>query len=153
MRQTLAMYGYSQYMAATKERPTLTRFSSLSDSQAILSVRGTQGDGHGARHKNCQGTAGGAGAADRNSRHPADHRELALGCAAGVRCHNMAALNDHLRLAVYLNGAKPHRRPAVSDQSLWFSKGEAGQHAFDIVFAAWRKPSEAGARSAVCQPS
>jgi hypothetical protein len=29
----------------------------------------------------------------------------------------------------------------MSDQSLWFSKGKAGQRAFD---AAWEKTSEAG---------
>jgi hypothetical protein len=72
-------------------------------------------------------------------------------------CHNLATLNDNLWLAVYINGAKRPRvttlpdYPAVSDQSLWFSKGEAGQRVFDAVFAAWEKTSEAGARSAVCQ--
>lgn len=71
-------------------------------------------------------------------------------------CHNLAALNDNAWLAVYFNGAKRKPgvfRPAVSDQSLWFSKGEAGQRTFDAVFAAWRKTSEVGARSAVCRPS
>jgi hypothetical protein len=71
-------------------------------------------------------------------------------------CHNLAALNDNACLAVYFNGAKRKPGvfgPAVSDQSLWFSKGEAGQRTFDAVFAAWRKTSEARARSAVCQPS
>jgi hypothetical protein len=71
-------------------------------------------------------------------------------------CHNLALLNDNLWLAVYINGAKRKSsqwRPAVFDQSLWFSKGEAGQRAFDAVFAAWEKTSEAEARSAVCHPS
>jgi hypothetical protein len=68
-------------------------------------------------------------------------------------CYNVAALNDNLWLAIYFNGAKPHRRPAMSDQSLWFSKGEAGQRAFDAAFAAWEKTPEAGARGAVCHPS
>jgi hypothetical protein len=71
-------------------------------------------------------------------------------------CQNLAALNDNIWLAVYFNGAKRKPnvfRPAVSDQSLWFSKGETGQRVFDAVFAAWEKTSEAGARSAVCRPS
>jgi hypothetical protein len=74
----------------------------------------------------------------------------------GDICHNLTALNDNAWLAVYFNGAKRKLsvfRPAVSDQSLWFSKGEAGQRVFDAVFAAWEKTSEAGARSAVCHPS
>jgi hypothetical protein len=54
----------------------------------------------------------------------------ALSDKPGDICHNLAALNDNLWLAVYINGAKPHWRPAVSVQSLWFSKGEAGQRAF-----------------------
>jgi hypothetical protein len=78
---------------------------------------------------------------------------VALSDKPGDICHNLAALNGNVWLAVYFNGVKPHRRPAVSDQSLWFSKGEAGQRAFDAVFAAWEKTSEAGARSAVCHPS
>lgn len=77
----------------------------------------------------------------------------ALSDKPGDICHNVAALNDNLWLAIYFNGAKPHRRPAASDQSLWFSKGDAGQRAFDAVFAAWEKTSEAGARSAVRHPS
>jgi hypothetical protein len=77
----------------------------------------------------------------------------ALSDGPGDICHNLTALNDNLWLAVYINGAKPHRRPAVSDQSLWFSKGEAGQRAFDAVFGAWEKTSEAGVRSAACGPS
>lgn len=77
----------------------------------------------------------------------------ALSDKPGDICHNLAALNDNLWLAVYFNGTKPHRRPVVFDQSLWFSKGEAGQRAFDAVFTAWEKTSEAGARSAVCHPS
>jgi hypothetical protein len=51
-------------------------------------------------------------------------------------CHNLAALNDNACLAVCFNGAKRKPgvfRPAVSDQSLWFSKGEAGQRTFDAV--------------------
>jgi hypothetical protein len=71
-------------------------------------------------------------------------------------CENLAALNNNAWLAVYFDGAKRKpgvRRRAVSDQSLWFSKGEAGQRAFDAAFAAWEKISEAGARSAVCHPS
>jgi hypothetical protein len=74
-------------------------------------------------------------------------------------CHNLATLNDNLWLAVYINGAKRPRvttlpgYPAVSDQSLWFSKGETGRRAFDAVFAAWEKTSGAGVRSAVCRPS
>jgi len=74
----------------------------------------------------------------------------------GDICHNLAALNDNAWLAVYINGAKRKPGvflPAVSDQSLWFSKGEAGQRVFDAVFAAWEKTSGAGARSAVCHPS
>ena len=70
----------------------------------------------------------------------------------GELCHNLAALTDNAWLAVYLNGGKRKPnvfRPAVSDQSLWFSKGENGQRVFDAVFAAW----EAGARGAVCEPS
>ena len=71
-------------------------------------------------------------------------------------CYNVAALNDNAWLAVYLNGAKRKPnvfRPAISDQSLWFSKGETGQRVFEAVFAAWEKRPEAGARSAVCHPS
>ncbi|WMT71918.1 hypothetical protein [Bradyrhizobium sp. Ash2021] len=71
-------------------------------------------------------------------------------------CRNLAALNENAWLAVYINGAKRKPgvfRPAVSDQSLWFSKGEAGQRVFDAAFAAWEKTSEAGARSTVCHPS
>jgi photosystem II stability/assembly factor-like uncharacterized protein len=67
-------------------------------------------------------------------------------------CKNLAALNDNGWLAVYLNGAKRKPnvwRPAISDQSLWFSKGDAGQRVFD----AWEKPPQAGAREAVCHPS
>jgi len=70
----------------------------------------------------------------------------------GEICHNLSALNDNLWLAVYFNGAKRKPnvfRPAVSDQSLWFSKGETGQRVFDAVFAAW----EAGTKGAACQPS
>jgi hypothetical protein len=71
-------------------------------------------------------------------------------------CKNLAALNDNAWLAVYFDGAK--RKPgarlgAVSDQSLWFSKGEAGQRTFDDVFAAWQKSSDVGARDAACHPS
>jgi hypothetical protein len=80
----------------------------------------------------------------------------ALSDKPGDICHNLAALNDNAWLAVYIDGAKRKPGvwlPAVSDQSLWFSKGEAGQRAFDAVFAAWEKTSEAGARSAVCHPS
>jgi hypothetical protein len=71
-------------------------------------------------------------------------------------CANSAALNGNPWLAVYLNGArrKPNVfRPAVSDQSLWFSKGETGQKVFDAVLAAWEKATRAGAGSAACQPS
>jgi hypothetical protein len=71
-------------------------------------------------------------------------------------CENLAALNDNAWLAIYLNGAKRKPNvfvPAVSDQSLWFSKGEAGQRVFADVFAAWAKRPEAGARSAVCHQS
>jgi hypothetical protein len=68
-------------------------------------------------------------------------------------CHNLALLSDNPWLSVGFNGAKPHWRPDTADQSLWFSKGEAGQRAFDAAFAAWEKTSEAGAKSAVCQPS
>jgi hypothetical protein len=74
----------------------------------------------------------------------------------GDICHNLAALNGNAWLAVYINGAKRKPGvfgPAISDQSLWFSKGEAGQRAFETVFAAWEKTSEAGVRSAVCHPS
>jgi hypothetical protein len=74
----------------------------------------------------------------------------------GELCHNQSALNDNLWLAVYFNGAKRKPnvfRPAVSDQSLWFSKGETGQRVFDAVFAAWEKAPAAGARGAACQPS
>ena len=74
----------------------------------------------------------------------------------GEICHSLAALNDNLWLAVYLNGAKRKPnvfRPAVSDQSLWFSKGETGQRVFDAVFAAWEKTSAAGAGGAACKPS
>lgn len=77
----------------------------------------------------------------------------ALSDKLGDICRNLATLTDNLWLAVYLNGAKPHRRPSVSDLSLWFSKGETGQRAFDAAFAAWEKTSEPGARSAVCHPS
>ena len=71
-------------------------------------------------------------------------------------CQNLAALNDNAWLAVYFDGAKRKPnvfRPAVSDQSLWFSKGETGRRVFDAVFVAWEKASEAGAGSAVCHPS
>jgi hypothetical protein len=71
-------------------------------------------------------------------------------------CYNVAALNDNAWLAVYLNGAKRKPnvfRPAISDQSLWFRKGETGQRVFEAVFAAWEKTPEAGARGAVCDPS
>jgi hypothetical protein len=71
-------------------------------------------------------------------------------------CENLAALNNNAWLAVYFDGAK--RKPgvgrsAVSDQSLWFSKGEAGRQVFDAVSAAWEKIAEAGARNVVCHPS
>jgi hypothetical protein len=71
-------------------------------------------------------------------------------------CENLAAMSNNAWLAVYLNGArrKPNVfRPAITDQSLWFSKGETGHRVFDAVFAAWEKTPEAGARSAVCHPS
>lgn len=74
----------------------------------------------------------------------------------GDICHNLTALSNNRWLAVYINGAKRKPGvfgPAMSDQSLWFSKGEAGQQVFDAVFAAWEKTSESGARSAVCLPS
>jgi hypothetical protein len=74
----------------------------------------------------------------------------------GDICHNLTALNDNAWLAVYINGAKRKPgvfRPAVSGQSLWLNKGEAGQRIFDTAFAAWEKTSEAGARGAVCHPS
>jgi hypothetical protein len=71
-------------------------------------------------------------------------------------CENLTALIDNAWLAVYLNGAK--RKPGtlratVSDQSLWFSKGETGQQIFDTVLAAWEKAPQPGARNAVCHPS
>jgi hypothetical protein len=74
----------------------------------------------------------------------------------GDICRNLAILNGHAWLAVYINGAK--RKPrgvraAVSDQSLWFGKGESGQLVFDTVFTAWEKTPEVGARTAVCRPS
>jgi hypothetical protein len=72
------------------------------------------------------------------------------------RCKNQAALNDNAWVAVYINGVKRKPnvfRPAVSDQSLWLSKGEAGQRIFDAVFAAWEKRPAAGARGAACHPS
>ena len=71
-------------------------------------------------------------------------------------CENLAAMSNNAWLAVYLNGAKRKPNvfiPAISDQSLWFSKGETGHRVFDAVFAAWEKTPEAGARSAVCHPS
>ncbi len=71
-------------------------------------------------------------------------------------CENLAALKDNAWLAVYLNGAKRRPNvflPAVSDQSLWFSKGETGQRVFTDVFAAWEKTPEPGARGAVCHLS
>jgi hypothetical protein len=43
--------------------------------------------------------------------------------------------------------------PAISDQSLWLGKGEAGQQVFDAVFAAWEKAPDAGASGTACQPS
>jgi hypothetical protein len=71
-------------------------------------------------------------------------------------CENLAVLNNDAWLAVYFNGAK--RKPgvflrAVSDQSLWFSKGETGRRVFDAAFAAWEKTPVAGVGSAVCHPS
>jgi hypothetical protein len=72
------------------------------------------------------------------------------------RCKNLAALSDNAWVAVYINGVKRKPnvfRPAVSDQSLWLSKGEAGQRIFDAVFAAWEKTPAAGARGAPCHPS
>ena len=80
----------------------------------------------------------------------------ALSDKPGDICENIAALKDNAWLAVYLNGArrKPNTfRPAISDQSLWFSKGETGQQIFDDVFAAWERTPERGARGAVCHPS
>lgn len=71
-------------------------------------------------------------------------------------CENLAAMSTNAWLAVYLNGAKRKPnvfRPAITDQSLWFSKGETGRRAFDDVFAAWEKTPQVGARSAVCHPS
>jgi hypothetical protein len=71
-------------------------------------------------------------------------------------CANLAALMDNAWLAVYLNGAKRKANvflPAVSDQSLWFSKGETGQQVFTEVFSAWEKTPEPGARGAICHPS
>lgn len=74
----------------------------------------------------------------------------------GDICRNLAILNGNAWLAVYINGAK--RKPrgvrsAVADQSLWFSKGAAGQQVFDTVFTAWEKTLEAGTRTADCRPS
>jgi hypothetical protein len=71
-------------------------------------------------------------------------------------CQSLAALNEYAWLAVYINGAKRKPnvfRPAISDQSLWISKGESGQRVFDTVFAAWEKTREPAGRTAVCQPS
>jgi hypothetical protein len=68
-------------------------------------------------------------------------------------CHNLALLSDNPWLSVGFNGAKPRRHPGLPEQSLWFSKGETGQRAFDAVFAAWEKTPEAGAKTAVCHPS
>jgi hypothetical protein len=63
-------------------------------------------------------------------------------------------MNNDAWLAIYLNGAKRKPNvfsPAVSDQSLWFGKGETGQRVFDAVFAAWEMT--AGGRNAACGPS
>jgi hypothetical protein len=71
-------------------------------------------------------------------------------------CQSLAALDSDTWLAVYLNGAKRKPnvfRPAISDQSLWISKGESGQRVFDTVFAAWEKTRAPGERTAACQPS
>jgi hypothetical protein len=69
-------------------------------------------------------------------------------------CANLGAMNNDAWLAIYLNGAKRKPNvfsPAVSDQSLWFSKGETGQRVFDSVFAAWEMT--AGSRNAARGPS
>jgi len=69
-------------------------------------------------------------------------------------CANLAAMKNDAWLAIYLNGEKRKPNvfsPAVSDQSLWFSKGETGQRVFDAVFAAWEMT--AGTRNAACGPS
>jgi hypothetical protein len=67
--------------------------------------------------------------------------------------HRRGLLSDNPWLSAAFNGAKPRRRPGLPDQSLWFSKGETGQRVFDAVFAAWEKTPEAGAKTAICQPS
>jgi hypothetical protein len=71
-------------------------------------------------------------------------------------CQSLAALNESAWLAVYINGAKRKPNvfgPAISDQSLWISKGESGQQVFDAVFAAWEKTPAPAERTTVCQPS
>lgn len=93
----------------------------------------------------------------KSGKMPVDGRYVEwLSDKPGDICHNLTALNDNASLAVYINSAKRKPgvfRPAVSDQSLWFSKGEAGQRVFETVFSAWEKTPQAAARNAVCHPS